>query len=52
MRIITINNLSMTYEKAMENAEAWHVLTGEQVLVQNQLGDPVAHFISGKVIKF
>lgn len=52
MRIITINNLSMTYEKAMDNAAALHALTGAPVLVQNQLGDPVAHFINGKVIKF
>lgn len=47
---ITINNGSITRERAMKDAAEIHDQTGVPVEVCTMLGTPVAYFIDGKCI--
>lgn len=49
---ITIDNKNVTFESAMRDAAEAHDQTGTPVLVNNMVGDPVAYFVNGKVIKY
>lgn len=53
MTRITINNGSMTEEKAIKEAMEVYDQTGEPVEICNMLGDPVLFITgSGQVIKY
>lgn len=49
---ITINNSTITKEKAMKIAAECHNQTGEPVEVCTMLGTPVAYFINGQCIMY
>lgn len=49
---ITVNNGTMTREKAMKEAAEVHDQTGEPVVVETTLGDPIAYFIDGECITY
>lgn len=49
---ITVNNGTMTMQKAMKEAREVHEQTGTPVEVCNMLGDPIAYFVKGKCIKY
>lgn len=52
MKRITVNNGTMTKEKAMKEAKEFHEQTGKPVEVENMLGDTIAYFVKCKCIKY
>lgn len=52
MKRITVNNGTMTKEKAMKKAKEFHEQTGKPVEVENMLGDTIAYFVKGECIKY
>ncbi len=53
MKRITINNASITTEKAIKEAEKFYKETGKPVEVSNMLGDAVFYITKeGKKIKY
>lgn len=52
MMRITVNNTTMTKERAIKEAKEFHDQTGEQVEVENMLGDTIAYLKDGKCITY